>query len=196
MNYDHMRHYARGCLFHFLGREDVAHAAYLDAHRTAPRDTRAIRHLAAIAANRQQWQDAENWFEQVLAIEPQDDCSWFNLGYVREHAGKAVPAIEAFKQAVRIKPSLDRAWYGMGLAHARLGQHQDAAAAFKEAVRLQPMNGEAFYQWGMALHHARRPDEVRAVVEKLVSFEPKRARRLVQDCERNDLLALIPEMPF
>ncbi|MCX8017816.1 MAG: hypothetical protein N2690_07975, partial [Rhodocyclaceae bacterium] len=61
---------------------------------------------------------------------------------------------------------------------------------------LQPMNGEAYYQLGMALHHARRPDEVKAVVEKLVGFEPKRAKKLVQDSERADLMHLIPELPF
>ena len=42
------------------------------------------------------------------------------------------------------------------------------------------MNGEAYYQLGMALHHANRPDEVKAVAEKLVSFEPKRAKKLLQ----------------
>jgi hypothetical protein len=48
----------------------------------------------------------------------------------------------------------------------------------------------------MALHHAHRPDEVKAVVEKLVGFEPKRAKKLVQDAERADLKHLIPELPF
>lgn len=196
MNYDHMRHYARGWLFHFLGRETVAYTAYADAHRAAPRDTRAARHLAAIAAGRKQWPEAENWFEQVLALEPQDASSWFNLGFVREHAGKATAAIDAFREAVRLQPSLDRAWYGMGLAHARLGQHQEAAEAFKKAARLQPMNGEAYYQWGMALHHAQRPDAVKAVVIKLADFEPQRARKLVQDAGRTDLMALIPALPF
>jgi hypothetical protein len=66
----------------------------------------------------------------------------------------------------------------------------------REAVRLQPMNGEAYYQLGMALHHARQPDAVAKVVEKLVQFEPKRARKLVQDAERADLMHLIPELPF
>ncbi len=196
MNYDHMRHYARGWLFHFFGRETVAYAAFVDAQRVAPWDTRAARHLAAIAAGRKQWPEAEHWYAHVLALEPRDDGSWFNLGFVREQAGKATAAIDAFKAAVRLTPSLDRAWYGMGLAHARLGQHQEAAAAFREAVRLQPMNGEAYYQWGMALHHARQPDAIKAVVVKLADFEPQRARTLVQDTGRSELMALIPELPF
>jgi tetratricopeptide (TPR) repeat protein len=196
MDYDHWRHYARGWVFHFLGKPDIAYAAYTEAFRIDPRDIQSARHLAAIAATKQRWEVAESWFEKVLALQADDADTWFNLGFVREHAGKAEAAIAAFAEAVRLKPAQDRAWYGMGLAQARLGRHDDAAAAFAEAVRLQPMNGEAYYQWGMALHHAHRPDEVTKVVEKLVDFEPKRARKLVQDTERADLMKLIPELPF
>lgn len=196
MNYDHWRHYARGWVFHFFGKTDVAYAAYAEAYRIDPTDFQSLRHLAAIAAEKQRWEESESWFEKVLELVPEDADTWFNLGFVREHAGKAAGAVAAFAEATRLKPTQDRAWYGLGLAHARLGQHDAAAKALQEAVRLQPMNGEAYYQLGMALHHARRPDEVTAVVTKLVGFEPKRAKKLVQDTERADLMSLIPELPF
>jgi tetratricopeptide (TPR) repeat protein len=196
MNYDHWRHYARGWVFHFFGKTDAAYSAYVEAFRIDPKHVQSARHLAAIAAGRQRWDIAESWFEKVVELAPADADTWFNLRFVREHAGKPAAAITAFAEAVRLKPILDRAWYGMGLAHARLGQHDEAAKALQEAVRIQPMNGEAYYQWGMALHHAHRPDEVAAVVEKLVGFEPKRAKKLVQDAERADLMHLIPKLPF
>lgn len=196
MNYDHWRHYARGWIFHFLGKPEIAYEAYAQAFGIDPGDVQSARHLASIAAEKKRWEVAESWFEKVLERVPDDSDVWFNLGFVREHAGKPEAAIAAFSEAVRLKPNQDRAWYGKGLAHARLGQHDAAAAALKEAAQLQPMNGEAFYQWGMALHHAHRPDEVTKVVEKLVAFEPKRARKLVQDTERADLMKLIPELPF
>jgi tetratricopeptide (TPR) repeat protein len=196
MNYDHWRHYARGWVFHFLGKPDIAYDAYVEAFRIDPTDAQSARHLAAIAAGKQQWATAETWFEKVLELAREDADTWFNLGFVREHAGKAAAAVAAFAEAVRLKPALDRAWYGKGLAHARLGQHEEAAEALRVAVKLQPMNGEAYYQLGMALHHARQPDEVTKVVEKLVGFEPKRAKKLVQDTERADLMPLIPELPF
>jgi len=167
MNYDHWRHYARGWVFHFLGKQDIAYEAFVAAFRADPRDVQAARHLAAIAAGRQRWDAAESWFEKVLELQPDDADTWFNLGFVREHAGQAESAIAAFAEAIRLKPAQDRAWYGKGLAHARLGQHDAAAEALQEAARLQPLNGEAFYQWGMALHHARRPDEMKGVVEAL-----------------------------
>jgi tetratricopeptide (TPR) repeat protein len=88
------------------------------------------------------------------------------------------------------------AWYGMGLAHARLGQHEQAVTALEKVVELQPMSGEGFYQLGMAYHHANRPDDVTKIVKRLVGFEPKRARKLVQDAQRSDLMKFIPELPF
>lgn len=196
MNFERWRHYARGWLFHFLGKQEIAYEAYVGAFRIDPTDIQSARHLASIAGGKQQWSIAEGWLEKVVALQPQDADSWFNLGFVREHAGKPEAAIAAFSEATQLKPSLDRAWYGMGLAQARLGKHDQAVSALQQAVKLQPMNGEAYYQLGMALHHAHRPDELTTVVEKLVGFEPKRAKKLVQDTERADLMPLIPELPF
>jgi tetratricopeptide (TPR) repeat protein len=196
MDFEHWRHYARAWLLHFFGREEAAFDEFAAAYRLRPNDVQAARHLAFIAARKKRFEVAEKWFIETLRLAPEDADSHFNLGFVREEMGKAQGAVDAFREATRLKPALDRAWYGMGLAHARLGQHAAAADAFAQAAELQPHNGEAFYQWGMARHHANDPDGVKAVVERLLSFDPKRARKLVHDAERSDLTHLIPELPF
>jgi tetratricopeptide (TPR) repeat protein len=196
MDFDYWRNYARGWLFHFVGREQAAFDAFAAAFHHNPRSVQAARHLAGIAAHRSRFDTAEKWFETVLALEPGDSAGWFNLGFVRERAGQPERALAAFDEALKLDTRLDRAWYGKGLALARLARHEEAAQALEEAVALQPMNDDAFYQLGMAYHHANRPDEVKRVVRRLLEFAPKRARRLVQDAERADLVRLLPELPF
>lgn len=196
MNFEHWRHYARGWVFHFIGKTDVAYEAYTQAFSVDPQDAQSARHLAAIAAQRQNLPVAEHWFLEVVRIAPQDADSYFNLGFVREQMKAPRQAIESFKEAVRLKPILDRAWYGMGLAHAALGEHADAVVALNEAVRLQPMNGYAWYQLGMAYHHSGLPDKVEHVVNKLLVFDPKITRQLIKDSGREDLAPLLPEMPW
>jgi tetratricopeptide (TPR) repeat protein len=115
MNYDHWRHYARGWLFHFFGREDTAFEAYLTAFRINPQDVQSARHLAAIAAKRKNWEVAIKWFEAALALTPEDGANWYNLGYVCEHAGKPREAIAAFTEAVRLT-SRSRTWPGTAWA--------------------------------------------------------------------------------
>jgi tetratricopeptide (TPR) repeat protein len=196
MNFERWRHYARGWLHHFFGREDSAFEAYSKAFRINSQDVRSARHLAAIAAKRMNYETAEKWFELALALTPDDGPNWFNLGFVRERAGKPVEAIIAFAEATRLVPHQDRAWYGMGLAYARLGQHVAAADALEQVVKLQPMNGEGYYQLGMACHHADRAADVTRIVKRLAAFEPKLARKLVCDTERAELMNLVPELPF
>lgn len=196
MNYEHWRHYARGWLFHFVGKTDQAYAAYVVAFQHNPSDVQAARHLGAIAAQRQDYAGAERWLLEVTRLAPGDADNFFNLGFVREQMAALRPAIVSFQEAVRLKPILDRAWYGMGLAHAKLGEHADAAAAFREAARLQPMNGHAWYQLGMAYHHCGEAEKVEQVLNKLLKFDPKISRQLIQDSGRQDLAPLLPEMPW
>ncbi|MBL8491312.1 MAG: tetratricopeptide repeat protein [Rhodocyclaceae bacterium] len=196
MNFERWRHYARGWLFHFAGNTEKAYQSYVAAFRQDPQDIQSARHLAFIATERKRYDAAEEWFLQALRIDPKDAATHFNLGYAREQAGRRREAIESFRDAVRLQPNLDRAWYGLGLALAGLGEHAQAVEAFAEAARLQPMNGEAYYQLGMARHHAGMRDATRETVEKLVAFDPKRARQLVRDSGREDLAALIPQLPF
>jgi len=196
MNYEHWRHYARGWLFHFVGKTEPAYEAYALAFRHDRQDAQSARHLAAIAAQRQDYRLAERWFLEVLRIAPDDADSHFNLGYVREQMKELGQAIASFKEATRLKPTLDRAWYGMGLAHAALGEHAAAATALREAARLQPMNGHAWYQLGMAYHHNGEPKKVEQVVNKLLEFDPKFTRQLIKDSGREDLAHRLPEMPW
>jgi tetratricopeptide (TPR) repeat protein len=195
MDFEYWRHYVRAWLLHFFGREKAAFGEFETAYRLRP-DVEAARHLAFIAARDKHFAISEKWYLEVLRLAPDDAESHFNLGFVRQEAGKSREAVESFGNAARLKPSLDRAWYGAGLAHARLGEHPLAAAAFAKAAELQPMNGEAYYQLGMAWHHANAPEQVEETVKRLVEFDPQRARKLVHDAERSDLRHVIPNMPF
>jgi tetratricopeptide (TPR) repeat protein len=196
MNYEQWRHSARAWLFHFFGKEDRAYDEYVAAFHHAP-GAPAARSIAFIAANRGRFPEAISWFEKAVALEPQDNDTWFNLGFVRDNAGQRREAIAAFTEAVRLNPAHDRAWYGLGLACAHLGQHAEAAAAFEKAAKLQPMNGDAWYHLGMAQHLANNPDRVGKVIERLRSFDPKRSNRLIRDTGRSDLVHLIrEELPY
>ena len=193
MNFDYTRSYMRGWLMHFFGRNPVAAEAFEQAFKANPKSAQVARYLAAIAAQKEDMATSEKWFETVVQIEPGDGNSWFNLGFVRDAAGKKNEAIAAFTQSIAILPNLDLAWYGLGLANAATGNHSEAARALSEAVRLQPMNGISYYQLGMAYYHLHDPDKVEKTITKLVKFDPKHAERLMHDAERPDLFHLLPE---
>lgn len=194
MNYDQWRHTLRGILLEWLRQPERAIAAYQDSYRANPRHVASARGVAWLHARGQRWDEAADWFQRALEIEPEHADTWFNLGYALEQTGDRERAIEAHRRATELNPQHDRAWYGLGMAHAHLGDHAAAAQALAEAARLQPMNGAAWYALGMAQHHCHQPDQVKATIEHTALLDPQAAKRLIQDTERADLAHLVAHL--
>ncbi len=191
MNFDAWRHCLRGRLLSRLRRTDAALRAYRDALAADPASLRALAALGYLHAQRGQYDLAEPYLTRAAQLDPGHAELRFNLGFVQDKAGRHAAAIESFEAAVRLNPKLDRAWYGMGLAQAALGRHEEAARCFGRVTELQPMNGHAWYALGMAWHHSRAPDKVKEVAEHLARFDPRMARKLIQDAGRADLAHLV-----
>lgn len=193
MNFDQWRHYLRGLLFEAFKKPERAIEEYRLTLRHNPNFAQAAFCLGYLHAARSSYDEAEDYFLLGLQLKPNAEV-YFNLGFIRDKAGRKEKAVEAFREAVRLKPTLDRAWYGMGLALGALGQHQEAAKALEEAARLQPMNGHAWYALGMAYHHAHQPEKVKEVALHMVRFDPAMTRQLVHEAERGDLAHLVKDL--
>jgi Flp pilus assembly protein TadD len=192
MNYDQLRHSLRGTLFELMRQPQRAIAAYHDSFRANPHHAGTARTIAWLEARRENWQEAERWFQQALAIEPDDANTWFNLGFAQDKGGRDDDAIASLRRASELNPKNDRAWYGLGMVLARRGDHAGAAAALNEAAQLQPMNGLAWYALGMAWYHCNAPEKVETVIEHTLTHDPQTAHRLIRDTGRTDLAHLLP----
>jgi len=191
---DHWLYYLRGRVFEAFGRPLDAIDAYRAALQVDVDFHRAANRLAYTLASLQRFAEAERYFRDVLRLDPGNAVAHFNLGYTQEKLGQFAHAIQAFKESTRLNSKIDRAWYGMGMCHAHLGQHAAAVAALEQAANLQPMNPHAWYALGMAHHATHSPDKVKAVTLHLVRFDPRMARRLIVDAERNDLGYLVKDL--
>ncbi len=193
MNFEQWRHYLRGLAFEAFKKPGRAIEEYRLALKYNPEFVQAALCLGYLHASRHEYGEAEANFLLGLRLKPNADV-YFNLGFIRDKAGRKEQAVEAFREAVRLKPALDRAWYGMGLALGALGRHQEAAQALEEAGRLQPMNGHAWYALGMAYHHDRQPEKVKEVALHMVRFDPAMTRQLIKEAERADLAYLVQDL--
>ncbi|QEL65397.1 hypothetical protein OTERR_19210 [Oryzomicrobium terrae] len=192
---EYWRHYARGWLCHFFGRDERAAAAYREADAFRPGDPACPRLLGYLAARREDWGEAVAWFACAVERAPDHAESWFNLGFGKDKEGDDEDAIAAFRRALALKPGMDRAWYGLGLLLARQGKPDEAIAALQEATRLQPMNGVAWYQLGRACHQAGEDARVAEIIERLARFDPQHTAALVRESGRTDLAHLVVELP-
>lgn len=191
---EHWRYYLRGRVLEAFRQPAAAVDDYAAALRLKPDFVRCVNRLAYTLASLQRFGEAEQHFRAVLRLDPGNAVANFNLAYTCQQLGRFDEAIEAFQQATQLNGKIDRAWYGLGMCCAHLGRHSEAAAALEKAAELQPMNPHAWYALGMAHHASHQPDRVKEVTLHLVRFDPRMARRLIQEAGRSDLTYLVKDL--
>jgi len=124
------------------------------------------------------WACAAQQLQQLVVFEPERAAHWYNLGFVLEQAGEAVPAQAAFEHALGLAPRLDAAWLGLGKALARQGQWERAHDAWVCHAQRQPLCPDPLV---CLVHmHAGRADwaAVTPWLDRLRRFEPRQAMAL------------------
>jgi hypothetical protein len=100
--------------------------------------------LAAGSINRiQVWHDPETLWKSVVATDPQESLSYFNLGDYLLRQGKPYQAIYYLREQARRNPekgrmNLAHAWNDLGAAYAELGRWEQAERSFTNALVFAP----------------------------------------------------------
>jgi len=153
-------------------------------------DAPCARVAAILSAKAGKLEEAERWYAKAAAWMPEDVETWFNLGYLRDALGRKREAMEAFQRAVQLAPHFDRAWHGIGSMRIALGEHAQAIEPLRKAYELQP-NSQLLYLMGTCQHVCGNERAVRSTVQELVKLDMLRARKLVEETGRKDLLKLL-----
>jgi len=191
---EHWQFYLRGRMLEAIGWKPQAIEAYEAALRAKADFVQPASRIAYLYAQQDRYQDAVPWFQRVLAMDPGNAVAHFNFGFILEKLGKHEQAVASFREAVRLNKSIDRAWYGMGMCLGHLGRHREAAEALEQAAELQQMNPHAWYALGMARHASNQPEQVKKIAMHLARFDPRMARRLIQEAGRADLTYLVKDL--
>lgn len=83
---------------------------------------------------------------RALAIDPNYDALWNNLGVLEMEAGRWPAAGAALRRALALRPENATAWNNLGLWYERQGQGPAAAAHYAEAWRRAPSLFTAAYR--------------------------------------------------
>jgi len=98
-----------------------------------------------------------DYYQKVLAIDPNEASIHNNLGSLYADMGKSEDAAAEFRKAAEIDPThASGYYYNLGAIMVNKGQMDQAAEALKKATDIDPTNANAWYWYGMALMVRRR----------------------------------------
>jgi predicted O-linked N-acetylglucosamine transferase (SPINDLY family) len=124
---------------------------------------------------RGQWQQAEQLYLQVLAVDPNQADALHVLAVISGQTGRLDRASEYLRTILRIRPGWAAAHNNLGMVYISQHRLSDAAASFREAVRLDPTFAAAHNNLGNALGELGQPAEAAVSLQEAVRLAPAHA---------------------
>ena len=78
-----------------------------------PRNTEALKHLAASYFMQKRYHEALNLYRTLLEVDPDDATTHFNIGATLYYLGQSEAALQSFKRALSLDPTLEPARTGL-----------------------------------------------------------------------------------
>lgn len=116
------------------------------AHVAAPEDIGIQLHLANIFKAQNQYDEAIELLDSVIAANPDCAPALNNLGTVYFAKQQFGLAVKAYQEAIDLRPDFADAYYNMGLACARLQRDEEALAAYEALIHISPDHPGARFQ--------------------------------------------------
>jgi len=93
----------------------------------------------------EEYQQAEEIYQQILAAGPEDEVIYFNLGNVQLAMDAVQLAIASYRKSVQLDPLYAEAWNNLGNAYCQAYQWSKAKAAYKTAIHHAPQYYDAHF---------------------------------------------------
>jgi len=120
-------------------------------------------------------EEAVEWFERALRVNPTDARTWTALGQSLAHLGRFDEALAAHEKALQCKPIFARTHYTMASALAATGQVDNALAHCRKALEIDPHWGLVHRTIGRMCSRNGRIKEAMEAYERAVELTPDNA---------------------
>lgn len=118
------------------------------------------------------WRTAENYFRNVLVLEPNDAVAHSHLGFALYMQGQSGKAFFHLQKALFLRPQDVDARVNYGIVLRLQGNCREAMGHFQEALRIRPDNVNAMNGMGMALYQLGRRNEAKDYFQKVLAVMP------------------------
>jgi len=159
---------------YFRNRDPERALTLLD--RVSPPTCESLRQKGSIHFDRKAWQQAELWYREAIALDPEDPAPYVNLALVFLLHRQYDDAIEMCQRAVELDPQDPATLHNLGWGYARIGEYDQAEISFEKAIEIDPNDAEAHNGLGWTYHGQKMWEEAEAEYRKAMDLDPSDGR--------------------
>ncbi len=130
-------------------------------------------------AQARQFAEAERFYRQVLAIDPEHVVTLHRLGYIAHQAGRNDEALALLARAIAANDRVPELHVSIAAVYHAVGRLQDSAAHCAAAIRLRPDCAEAHLEHGNVLLDQGRLAEAESCYRSAIAARPNYAEALI-----------------
>jgi tetratricopeptide (TPR) repeat protein len=131
--------------------------------------------LGVAYMNQQKSAEAQKYFEEAMAADPEFAQAKMNLGISLLAQQKIEQARAALEDAAAKLPDDPYAWYNLGLAYKDAGEPAKAIGAFQHVEKIAPEEPDAFYFEGYLYSQLQQYEQAIPAFQKALQLAPYHA---------------------
>ena len=120
-------------------------------------------------------QDAQNYYQKVLKIDPDHAATNNNLGALFKDLGKTQKAKECYEKAIEVNPNYADAHNNLGNIFIELKEYQKAKDCYEKAIEISPNHLNAHNNLGIIFAKLGEHQKAINCYEKVIEIDPNYA---------------------
>ena len=117
-------------------------------------------------------QDAQNYYQKVLALDPNYVPALNNLGNILLELGEHQKAKECYEKAIEIDPNYANAHNNLGIIFYGFGEIQKAKDCYEKAIKINPNYANAHNNLGVIHQNLGENQKAKECYEKAIEINP------------------------
>ena len=117
-------------------------------------------------------QDAQNYYQKVLKIDPNYTPAHNNLGAIFKQLGELEKAKKCFEKAIEINSNYADAYNNLGVLFKELGELEKAKECFEKTIEINPNNANSHNNLGVIYKNLQENQKARDCYEKAIEINP------------------------
>ena len=85
-----------------------------------------------------EFENALNYLNKTLEIDPTYSIAWFNIGNIYKQTNEYNKAIESYTKATELNPDFAKAWFLIGCAYFDKKDYHQTLEYLEKAIKLDP----------------------------------------------------------
>jgi tetratricopeptide (TPR) repeat protein len=128
--------------------------------------------LAITSHRNRNYQDAINYYNKTIDINPKHTNSYYNLGLLLHEIKNYKEAIGCFEKTLETEPGFKNANNNLGIIYYKLGENLKAITCYENEIQINPLNIEAYNNLGIVFYNLGEVQKARNFYEKAIQIEP------------------------